>query len=529
MPEPDKVPGPVTKPGDNPKYDRLVELLAEVVNLRQIGALAYWDQQVMMPKAGASARGSHLAAVQKVAHEKFTTPELGRLFEELRGYEASLPYDSDEASTIRVGRREYEKATRIPADLVARLARAQTTAYTAWLEARERKEYAPFLPALRVIYELSREVAEVIGYKEHPLDALVDQSEPGMTAAEVDSLLESLRARLVPLCQAIFARVDTVDDTILRGHFATEPQMALGREVAQAIGFDLNERGRLDLSVHPFTTSFAPTDARITTKVDEAYLATSLWASIHEAGHGTYEQGIPERFQSSILGSGASGGLHESQSLLWENVVGRSLGFCQFILPRLRAHFPAEFGGGVGAKGGGRAGGATAETVYRAVNKVQPSFIRVDADEVTYSLHVIIRWELEKAVFDGKLALADLAEAWNRKYRDYLGITPPNDLVGVLQDIHWTGGFGAQFASYSIGHVACQQLYRKAKEDIPGLEDGFRRGEFAPLLHWMNENVHAWAAKLEPQELLKKVTGRPLDPGPYLEYIEGKFRGIYGL
>ncbi len=502
---------------ENAQYATLVELLADVTNLRQVAALTFWDQQTMMPRAGAESRGNHLATLNKLIHERFTSPQIGKLLEDLRGYEASLSYDSDEAATIRVARRKYEDATKLPADLVVRLSRAQTEGYGVWLQAREAKDYAIFRPALERLYGLSREVAEVLGYKDHPLDALLDESEPGMKAREVEALFDELKKTLVPLCQAVFARSGQVDDSILRKEFSHEGQMAAGREAAAAIGFDLTTRGRLDLSVHPFTTSFSPNDARITTKVDERFLTTSLYACIHEAGHGTYEQGVPVRFQQSVLGDGASGGIHESQSLLWENVVGRSRGFCEFLRPLLAKHFPDQMAG------------VSAEALYRAVNKVQPSFIRVDADEVTYNLHVIIRWELEKAVFDGKLDLKDLPEAWNAKYRQYLGITPPDDLIGVLQDIHWTGGFGAAFPSYTIGHVSCQQFYQKAKRDIADLEAGYAKGEFRPLLEWMNKNVHAWGAKLKPQELLEKTTGRPLDAGPYLAYIKTKFAELYGV
>ena len=498
-------------------YLRLTELLAEVVNLRRVAALAYWDQQTMMPRAAAAARGNHLAALNKIAHEKFTSPEVGRLLEELRSYEASLPYESDEASTIRVARREYEKATRLPPDLVVRLSRAQTQAFTVWLQAREANDYKVFRPALERLYGVTREVTEALGYEEHPLDALLDRSEPGMKAREVEALFDRLRTELVPFCRAVLERAGAVDDGFLRQRFPEAAQLAAGRDAAALTGFDLSSRGRLDLSVHPFTISFAPDDVRITTKFDEHYLPTGLYACIHEAGHGTYEQGIPSRFAESLLGDGASGGLHESQSLLWENVVGRGRGFCEYFLPRLKTYFSDQLEG------------VSVESFYRAVNKVQPSFIRVDADEVTYNLHVMIRWELEKAVYDGRLDLSDLADAWNAKFREYLGIEPPDDLHGVLQDIHWTSGFGADFASYTIGHVSCAALYARARADIPDLEAGFPRGEFRPLLEWMNRNVHAWGAKLEPQELLVRVTGRPLEAGPYLTYIKDKFSAIYGL
>ena len=499
------------------RFERLAALVAEVVNLRQASGILYWDQQTMMPKAGAEARGNQMATLDKLAHEKFTRPEIGQLLEDLRSYEASRPHDSDEASAIRVTRREYEKATKLPPDLVERLSRAANDGFGVWLQAREARDYQVFRPALERTYGLMREVADVLGYQDHPMDPLLDQSEPGMKVAEVETLFAELRETLVPLCQAIFAKVDAVDDRPLRQRFPHDQQMAASREAARIAGFDLETRGRLDLSVHPFTSGFSPNDVRITTKVDEDFLPTSFFASLHEAGHGNYSQGVPVKFQQSLLDDGPSAGLHESQSLLWENVVGRSRAFWEFYYPSLKRVFPAQFDG------------VSMESVYRAVNKVQPSFIRVDADEVTYNLHVMIRFELEKAVFDGKLALKDLDEAWNAKFKDYLGLTPPDDLAGVLQDIHWTGGFGAAFAGYTIGHVSCLQLYEKTRRDIPGLEAGFARGEFAPLLGWMNRNIHAHGSKFTPQELLERATGRPLTAEPYLEYIRRKFGGIYGV
>jgi carboxypeptidase Taq len=499
------------------KYDRLVGILADVVNLRHAAALLYWDQQTMMPTAAAQARGHHMATVDKLAHAKLTSPEVGQLLDDLKDHEATLPYDSDEAATLRVARRQYEKATRIPPDLIVRISLAGAEGYVTWRQAREANDYKVFQPALERTYALMREVTEALGWEDHPLDALVDEFEPGLKTAQIEALFDDLRATLVPLGQAIFNRPGTIDDGPVRRHFPSEAQLAASQEAAVAVGFDLDTRGRLDLSVHPFTTSFSPCDVRITTKVDESFLPTSLFATLHEAGHGLYEQGLPVAFQESILGEGASSGIHESQSLLWENVVGRSRGFCEFFLPRLRSLFPDQLGG------------MSPEGFYRAVNKVQPSLIRVDADEVTYNLHVMIRFELEKAVFDGRLSLGDLAEAWRAKFKDYLGIVPPDDLSGVLQDIHWTGGFGACFVSYTVGHVSGLQLYEKARAEIPDLERGFARGDFAALREWMNRNVHAHGRKYTPQELVERATGRRLETGPYLTYIKGKFKDIYGL
>lgn len=502
----------------NADYERLVALLAEVTNLRNVAGLLGWDQQVMMPKGGAEARGNHLAALSKVIHEKFTSPEIGKLLEDLKPYEESLPYDSDEASTIRVARREYEKATKLPPDLIIRLSRAASEGYHTWLKAREARDYGIFRPALERTYGLMVEVTDALGYEEHRLDALLDQSEPGMKASQAEVLFKELRGTLVPLTKAIQAKLGGEDPAaVLHRHYDRETQLAAGREAVKAIGFDLETRGRMDLSVHPFSTSFSPNDTRITTRLNENALGWSFFACLHEAGHGTYMQGIPVKFQESILGDGASSGLHESQSRLWENIVGRSRAFWEFFLPRLQKHFPSQLEG------------VSLDTVYRAVNKVEPSFIRVEADEVTYNLHIMIRFELEKAVFDGKLDLKDLDDAWNAKFEEYLGLTPPDDLVGVLQDIHWSGGFGAAFVAYTVGNVASAQLYERALKDHPDLPAEFARGEFSNLLGWMNRNVHAYAAKFKPQELLERVTGRPLDAGPYLAYIKRKFSEVYGL
>ncbi len=505
-------------PNQDPRYARLVELLAEVVHLRMVASLLFWDQQTMMPKGGADTRGAQMADIRKLAHARLTSPEVGELLETLRGYESSLPYDSDEASTIRIARREYGKQTKLPSDLVVRRSRAATAGYKAWLASREAKDFKVFRPALETIVAVMREEADALGWDTHPLDPILGLEEPGLKIAEIEALFAKLRETLVPLVKAIAEKAGSVEDSFLHVPYDREKQVAAAREAVRAIGFDLDTRGRMDFSVHPYTIDIAaPNDVRITTRVNETFPNQCFFASLHEAGHGTYAQGIPERLGESILGDGASGGIHESQSRLWENLVGRSRAFWQFFYPRFREYFPTQLGG------------VSEEAFYRAVNKVAPSFIRTEADEVTYNLHIMVRFELEKAVFDGKLAVADLAEAWNAKFKDYLGIAPPNDLLGVVQDIHWSSRFGASFVSYTIGNVSGVQFYERAKKDIPDLEKGFAKGEFRPLLKWMNDNVHAWGAKLEPQELLKKVTGSSLDPAPYLGYIKRKFGEIYGV
>jgi carboxypeptidase Taq len=506
----------MTKPGKE-NYERLTELLAEVACLQQAGGVLHWDQQTHMPPAGAQARANHMAAMSKVIHEKFTAPEIGKLLESLREEEASLPYDTDEASTIRVTRREYERAIKLPPELVVRLSRAQSEAYSRWLEAREAKDFHVFRPALEPLVAIMIESAETLGYEEHPMDALLDRSEPGVRVSHLGPLFAELRAGLVPLVQAISSSLDAVDDRVLHQAFDRDTQMKAGREAVEAIGFDLTKTGRLDFSVHPFSTSFSPNDVRITTRIQDDFFNASFFACLHEAGHGSYMRGIPLKFERSILGDGASSGLHESQSRLWENLVGRSRAFWEFFYPRLNELFPSQLAG------------VPMEAFYRAVNKVEPSLIRVEADEVTYNLHIMIRFELEKAVFDGKLGLKDMPEAWAAKFQDYLGLTPPDHLVGPLQDIHWTFVFGAGFPGYTIGNVASVQLYQEARKEYPDIEARIARGEFADLLGWMNRNVHAHAAKFTPQELLERVTGRPLTAAPYLAYIKDKFSDIYGL
>jgi carboxypeptidase Taq len=496
---------------------KLCELLAEVTDLRLIGAVLHWDQQTQMPPGGAESRADQMATLRKLAHRKFTSPAIGRLIEELSGYERNLPYDSDEAALLRVSRREYTRATKIPERLVVETSRAASTGYREWLRAREARDFGIFRPHLERIVDLARQRAAALGFADRPLDAFVDIAEPGLTANRVEALFAELREGLVPLVWAIAARADLVDDTVFRGHFDPRVQLECGNAAVRAIGFDLDRRGRQALSVHPFSISFSPDDVRITTRVKEDNFAASFFALLHEAGHGLYMQGMPARFRRSVLAGGASSGAHESQSRGWENLVGRSRAFWTFFLPKAREFFPAQFGG------------ATVDQVYRAANRVSPSLIRVEADEVTYNLHIMVRFELEKAVFDGKIAVADLAEAWVEKMRAYLGVTPPTDLEGVLQDIHWSSHFGGSFVSYTLGNVMSAQFYATARRARPGLEDGFGRGDFAPLLDWMRENVHAHGSKFTPEELLERATGAGLSVRPYLEYIRSKFTELYGL
>lgn len=500
------------------QFGRLRELLAEVEDLEMAGAVLYWDQQTQMPRGGAAARADHMTTLRRLAHERFTSPEVGELLDALAAYEQSLPYDSDEAAILRVTRREYSRAAKLPRDLVVALSRAGTEAYHKWTDARKAKDFGVFAPSLERIVALSREKADALGYEAEPLDAMIDLREPGFTAAKLDTLFAELRATLVPLAGRIAEHSDRISDAPFRQRFDVETQLQMGRAAVRAIGFNLDDRGRQALSVHPFSISFTPDDTRITTRVNEQWLGPSFFGLLHEAGHGTYMQGIPVRFRRTPLHNGASAGLHESQSRLWENYVGRSRSFWRFFLPVARAFFPDQLGT------------ATVEQVYAAANVVRPSFIRVEADEVTYNLHIMLRYELEREVFAGRLAVADLPAAWNAKFQAYLGITPPDDLTGVLQDIHWTQEFGGSFQSYTIGNVASVALCRMAAAEHPDMEEErWPKGDFSGLLNWMQDNVHAHGAKYKPNELLLKATGHELTAGPYLEHIRAKYAEIYRL
>ena len=503
----------------HPKFQELSKRLAEVSDLEMAGAVLYWDQHTGMPQGGAKARGEQLTTLRRLAHARFTSPEIGELLADLADLEKSLPYDGDAASLIRVTRRKYDRATRLDDKWVVAMSEASTAAYETWLKAREAKDFAVFRPALERIVDLSRQRAAALAGEDggHPMDPLVDMREPGLTVATLQALFDQLRTALVPLVQAIAPKHDPAWAEPLQGRFDQDQQLAMGRAAARAIGFDLDQRGRQAISVHPFAISFAPDDTRITTRIIEGQLGPSFFAMLHEAGHGTYMQGIPDRLRRGTLHNGASAGLHESQSRLWENIVGRSRPFWRFFLPIAKAFFPSQLGG------------ATEQDIYRAANVVRPSYIRVEADEVTYNLHIMIRHELEKEVFEGELAVADLPAAWNAKFAAYLGLTPPDDLLGVLQDIHWAMGFGASFESYTIGNVAGVALYQTALREHPGMHDEWERGDFRSLLSWMQENVHAHGAKFTPEELLTRATGAGLDAGPYLTYIKTKYGELYGV
>ncbi|MBM4423411.1 MAG: carboxypeptidase M32 [Chloroflexi bacterium] len=498
------------------KFNDLKTRLAEAHDLDKLGWVLNWDQRTMMPPKGAAVRAEQKATLKKLWLEKWTSPEVGKLLDDLRPYEESLPYDSDEASLIRYARREREKLLRVPADLEAEMTRAAAIATEAWIEARKQSDFAIFLPHLQKTVDLKHKYVECFDEPDHVYDILLDDFEPGMKTAEVRAVFDDLKRDLIPLIAAVNAQVDTVSDACLRGHFPAERQRMFCLSVIERFGFR-HESWRLDPTVHPFASNSCTTDIRITTKYVEDFLSPALFGSMHECGHGLYENGVSPALERTPLCRGVSLGLHESQSRMWENLVGRSRPFWKFFYPKLQAAFPEQFSA------------VDAETFYRAVNKVHPSLIRIEADEATYNLHIILRFELEQEIMEGKVALRDLPEVWNARMKSYLGVDVPRDADGVLQDIHWSSGYLGYFSTYSLGNIISCQIWEKALAAMPDLYEQFERGEFMALREWLRENLHRHGRKFTPKETLQKVVGGGITLGPYIRYLKSKAREMYGV
>ncbi len=497
--------------------DALTELrerLAEIADLNAAGGLLGWDQQTMMPERAAPQRAEQLGTLGKILHERFTDDAIGRLLDAAAA--GGLEAGSTDAALVRVTRRDWEKARRVPSELAAELARAGALGHAAWVDARERSDFAAFLPALRRNVELKLRYVECFDGYDDPYDVLLDDYEEGMTSAEVNVLFGELRAGLVPLIAAIAERADAVDASPLHGDFPVEGQRELVGRVLRRLGWSA-DGWRLDEAAHPFATSFGPGDVRLTTRYDPAYVGMALYGGIHEFGHGLYESQVDPALARTPLGEGVSLGVHESQSRLWENIVGRGRPFAGWLHGQLAEVFPAQFGP------------VSADAFHRAVNKVQPSLIRVEADEATYGLHIILRFELERAMIAGSVALEDLPEAWNARMREYLGVAVPSDAEGVLQDVHWSGGDIGYFATYALGNLIGAQLWERARGDLPDLDAQLAAGDGSSLREWLGSHVHRFGRTFPPRELVERVVGGPIAVQPFLDYLNAKLRPIYGL
>jgi carboxypeptidase Taq len=496
-------------------FDELCVRLAEVADLAKGLEILRWDEQVMMPPRGAAARAEQVATLNRIVHELFTAPETGRLLDELAGFEEQHEHDSFEASLIRVTRRDWEKERKVPSELRAAMSRAATLGYPVWVEARRHNDFASFLPALKENLELKRQyVACFDGDYDEPYDALLDDYEPGMKTAQVRETFEYLKEHQAPLVKEVAAG-EAVPEPGPR-NFPLELQQRFELEVVRRFGFD-PESWRLDPTVHPFARSGSTQDIRITTRYFEHNL-DGLFATMHEFGHGLYEHQVDPRLERTPLGSGVSLGVHESQSRMWENLVGRSLPFWRFFYPRLAELFP------------GALGGIGAEHWYREVNSVEPSLIRVEADEATYNLHIILRFELEQELLADSFPLEQLPEEWDRRMWDYLGIEVPDATRGVLQDMHWAIGAIGYFSTYALGNLISAQIWERVLEDTPDLYEQFERGEFATLREWLRDHLHLYGRKFTPPETLERVAGTSrIDPEPYVRYLRRKLGEIYGL
>ena len=501
------------------EYRELVERLAEVHDLGRAAALLAWDERTMMPRRGSEARAEQLATLARIRHAMFASDEVGRLLDALRPEAQRLEPDSDEASLVRVVGRDWEKARRVPAELRADIARASALGEATWRDARLRSDFGLLLPRLERNVELKRRFAACYeGFEgfDHPYDPLLDEFEPGMSTSEMRALLDELQDGLVPLVAAIGERADAVDDSFLHGAFPLDAQRELVTELVAELPLE-PDSWRLDPTAHPFASAISRRDLRLTTRYDPEHLTTALFTSLHEAGHALYEAGVDPALDRTTLGRPRSLGLHESQSRLWENWVGRSRAYLSRLHPRLVESFPAQLGG-VGP-----------EDLYRAANRVRPSLIRTDADEATYNLHILLRFRLELDIVEERVALPDLPEAWGELTREYLGIEVPDDARGVLQDVHWAGGSIGYFPTYSLGNVLAGQLWEAAVRDLGDLEGPIGRGELRSLGEWLRENIHRHGRKLTTAELISRVTGRPIDVGPYLHHLKDKLGDIYGL
>lgn len=501
----------------------LTTKLLEITRINSAASVLSWDQETHMPAGGGEARAEQIAVLQGIAHDKLVSPDIERFLtatvDPATGQAIDQPgdlWDEPSRSLLREIWRDFSRAKKLPSDFVIRLSRETSLAQQVWAEAKEQNNFRQFLPNLRTVLALKREEAEYLGFKTSPYDALLDVYEPGSTIATLRPLFTQMKARLVPLLKRVTQSPNQIDDSILRHSYDQARQLEFGRLVLIAMGYDF-ERGRLDLSAHPFTTSFHPTDVRVTTRVHEHELQSCLFSCIHEGGHGLYDQGLDQRYFGTPLGESVSLGIHESQSRMWENCVGRSRAFWQFFYPILQQTFHHQLRG------------IDLDHFYAAINCVKPSLIRVEADELTYNLHIMLRFEIEQDLIEGRLQPEDLPDVWNQKMQEYLGITPAHDGEGVLQDVHWSFGAFGYFPTYTLGNLYSVQFFEQAKLEIPHLDDEIAAGQLMVLRRWLEQKIHRWGRMFTPDHLAQRVTGKSINPEPFLTYLEKKYGELYKL
>jgi len=494
----------------------LLDYMHEIEDLKALGSLAEWDQNTEMPEGAGDVRGYQMATLQGVLHERWTTQRLGTLLKALSEAVNRSDYTDADRGLVREAQRNYDRAKKLPRKLVEEMARVQAGSFEAWRRAREHNDFASFAPWLSRTVALQREVADHIGFIETRYDALLDLFEPGMTASKLDKLFAPVREVSTTLLRRIEASGNTVDDSCLQGEFSEERQVELSDVLLRGMGYDFSHGG-IAVSPHPFTSSFgSPFDVRLTVHPDKHFIQSSVMAAIHEGGHAVYEQGSAPALARTPLAGGASMGAHESQSRLWENAIGRSEAYWRGQFASVRQAFPEQFAS------------VDATAFARALNKVKPSLIRIEADEVTYNLHIIVRYELEKALINGDVAIESLPGLWNAKYREYLGIEPTRDSEGVLQDIHWSAGFG-YFPSYTLGNLYGAQIYSALRKDFSNFDERLASGDTAFILDWLRDKMYVFGAIYQPETLMERVTGESPNPEFFVRYLTGKFEEIYQL
>jgi carboxypeptidase Taq len=493
-------------------WEKLLPHLREMTDIGSAMKLMSWDQSTLMPPKGNAARARSMATLQSIAHARLVSPEVGSLLEDLTGDES---LDADQAASTRILKRRYERATKVPPELVHELAELRGIAYQAWTEARPAADFGLLRPHLEKMIKLKKEEADAVGWQNERYDALLDEYEPEMKTGEVEAMFSELVEGLRPLVEKIVG-TSSPRPELLSSSYDRASQEAFSQWLVTILNFD-TERGRLDTSPHPFTITIGAGDVRQTTRTDETELTMSIYATMHETGHALYDQGLPEEFSDLPVGGTPSLGMHESQSRLWENLVGRSRPFTEFMLPHLKERFPAQLGM------------VSPDEFYRAVNHVEPTLIRVSADEVTYNLHLMLRFELELALFREELDVGDLPNAWDAAMEKHLGVRPDNDGNGVLQDMHWSIGIQGYFPTYTLGTIYSAAFFAKAQEDLGELDAEFRDGNTVRLLGWLRENIHSQGYRYPAKELAERVLGAPVSAKPLLEYLRTKYSEVYDI
>ncbi len=498
-------------------YDELIKQCKEIATLASTASILHWDQQTYMPPQGAAFRAEQLGAISNLVHQRFTDPKIGDLISEAEQSDVVKDPESPEAANIRELRHAYDKATKLPTELVEEITKTTSLAQQDWVKARANSDFKLFLPWLEKVVKLSKEKADAYGYEGEPYNALLDDYEPGATVDEIVDVFEKLRNELVTLLQKIKDAPKKPDVSIVEREYDVELQRIFGESVAAAMGFDFTS-GRLDVTTHPFCTGIGPGDTRILTRYNPNRLNDALFGIMHEAGHGLYEMGIDKKkYFGTPMGESVSLGIHESQSRMWENQVGRSKPFWKYFLPQAKRLFRKSLEG------------VELDDFYGAINNVTPSYIRVEADEATYNLHILLRFELERALLTGDLKPADVPGEWNDRFQKYFGIEVDKDANGCLQDVHWSSGLIGYFPTYTLGNLYSAQFFNKAKEDMPDLDEQFERGELLNLREWLRVNIHQHGQRYRANDLCKKVTGKPLDYKPLVAYMNAKFGEIYGF